>query len=146
VRAWTLLAGGQPATEESAAALDFARRAGDPQTLCPSLALHARALVAAGDREAAGAALDELFELCERCGFVASYWTVDLALALRALGRGDELARLVSTSRLPTPWLEAASHLAADEFDAAAAVFAELEAAPEEALSRRLATAQPARA
>jgi len=123
---------------ESARALDLARDSGQPQMLCPALAVRARVLVAAGDREAADRVVDELFALWEaKLRFVpASSWVFDVACVLEPLGRADELRRTATGVPLESAWLEAARAYTARAFVQSADVFARIGSRPDEALAR----------
>jgi DNA-binding SARP family transcriptional activator/class 3 adenylate cyclase len=135
VRAWIRLARGDlaGAIEDSVVALEFGRHAGEPATLCQSLALQARVLVEAGQKPEAGAAVAEVLELFEAPSVLGSFWTADLAAALRELGRGAELP---ASSSSATEWLVAARLIASGRSADAADRYAAMGARPEEAWAR----------
>ena len=137
VRAWILLARGDlpGALDDSAAALDFARRAKDPAALCSALATNARILVEAGHDGAASTILDEVIEVSADGGVLASFWIADLAEALHELGRLDDLSSLHGAGA-PTRWLLAARHLLSGSYIEAADGYAAIGARPEEAKAR----------
>jgi DNA-binding SARP family transcriptional activator/class 3 adenylate cyclase/tetratricopeptide (TPR) repeat protein len=141
VRAWIRLARGDlaGAIDDSAGALEFSRRAGEPATLCQSLALRARVLVEAGQSVEAGTSVDEVLELFESPSVLGSFWTADLAVALRALDRGGELP---ASSSSATEWLVAARLLASGQSVEAAALYGSMGARPEEAWARLQASAE----
>jgi DNA-binding SARP family transcriptional activator/class 3 adenylate cyclase/tetratricopeptide (TPR) repeat protein len=145
VRAWIRLARGDlaGAIDDSAAALEFGRHAGEPATLCQSLALQARVLVEAGRTAQAGVSVDEVLELLESPSVLGSFWTADLAAALRELGRAAELP---ASSSSPTEWLVAARLVASGRFADAATRYAAMGARPEEAWARLQASAELASA
>ncbi len=118
---------------DSAAALELARRAGDPMALNPALAFRASALLAAERTNDAGEAAAEL--LAGLGGSVLSPEVgADLGTSLAALGLG---AGALDARRIPpSPWLEAARALAAGRPDRAAELYARIGARPEEAAAR----------
>jgi tetratricopeptide (TPR) repeat protein len=123
------------ALADAAAALSAARRAQDPQALAPPLSFTAR-ILAGGDRldEAAGH-VDQLVGLMTDAAFDPGSDWPDLAEALLALDRGDELRALLRPFR-ETRWLEAARLVAAGDPIGAAEVYAEMGARPHEAEAR----------
>ena len=123
-------------------AVAFARGAPDPQNLYPALALAARAAIAVGDNDQAGAQLDELLERAGTRPHPPSYWVVDIALAANALGRGPEVLDGIRDSAWKTRWLEAARAIVAGDLEAAARVCGEIGALPEEADIRLAAAAR----
>ena len=137
VRAWIRLARGDQsgALDDSTEALAFARRAQDPAALVPALALGARVLVESGRNEEAVLLLDELGAASAGRRMLASHWTADLAEALDALARGDDLDRLAGDGA-PTRWLVAARHVVAGSYREAADSYARIGARPEEARAR----------
>jgi hypothetical protein len=145
VRAWIRLARGDRAgaMDDSARALEFGRQTGEPATLCQSLALRARVLVEAGRTDEAGASVDEVLELFESPSVLGSFWTADLAAALRELGRGGELP---ASSSSATEWLVAARLVASGRSADAADRYAAMGARPEEAWARLQASTELASA
>jgi tetratricopeptide (TPR) repeat protein len=125
------------ALADSELTLDFARDAQDPQVLFPSLALHARILLAAGRRSEAVRFVDELLELVEssRSGFI-SYWAMPLAFVLTDLGRNGDLERVIRHARLRTGWGEAADAYGKGALVESADVLAEMGAVSVEAFVR----------
>jgi class 3 adenylate cyclase/tetratricopeptide (TPR) repeat protein len=119
-------------------AVELAVQMGDPEALLPALAFHARALLANGHIEQAGARADELLvELAERGALATNPdWSGQLAIVLQALGRGAQLVELAATVATPTPWLEAATDIAAGKFEQAADRYAEIGSRPDEAYAR----------
>jgi DNA-binding SARP family transcriptional activator/class 3 adenylate cyclase len=137
VRGWIALARGDlaGAMAYTDRAGDFSRAAGDPQNLYPALALRARTLVAAGRRTEAAACADELLRLLGERPSLPSFWVLDLAIVLLALGRGSELGEV--GARTPsTRWLEAARAYVEGEPGRAASICAEIGALSEEAYAR----------
>lgn len=137
VRGWIALARGDlaGAMGYTDRAREFSRAAGDPQNLYPALALRARTLVDAGERAEAAACADELLGLLREQPSLPSFWVLDLAIVLVALGRGRELAQ-VGAQTPSTRWLEAASAYVEGEPGRAADLCAEIGALPEEAYAR----------
>ena len=126
------------ALEDAAKGLALAREVGDPPLLDPSLAFHARASLAAGRVEEAGAYADELIAVLTTQGIAmvgAPNWSVDLAVVLDALGRGGELQRATG-NMVATPWLQAAGALAGGDFEHAADLYAQIGSLPDEAFAR----------
>jgi class 3 adenylate cyclase len=126
------------ALDESGRALGLARDSGQPQMLCPALAVHGRVLAANGDEAEARLVVDELFALWdEKLNLVpASSWVVDLACALERLSRTVELRSRADAVQLRTAWLEAALAYGSGSFEAAGEVFARIGSRPDEALAR----------
>jgi class 3 adenylate cyclase/tetratricopeptide (TPR) repeat protein len=117
--------------------LGLTRKGKDPQLLHPGLATAALVRCLSGDNAAAGALVDELFADWKTHEVLASaFWLVDLAYALRELGRADEMDRVLSRVRLPTRWVDAARAVAADDLAAAAEAFAEMGSVPDAAYAR----------
>jgi class 3 adenylate cyclase/tetratricopeptide (TPR) repeat protein len=137
VRAWIGLARGEVAVAmtDAECALDFSRKAADPQNLYPALALRARALAASDQLADAAANADELIQLMREQPSLPSFWVMDLAIALAKLDRGADLAKAVE--HVPsTRWLEAAAAYVAGEPGRAADLCSEIGALPEEAYAR----------
>ena len=129
------------AREDGERAVELARSAQDPQMLYPALAFGANAAVTADARAVGGRLADELLELwrARPDAFPVSSWSVDLASALRLLGRGAELAELAGAVALRTGWLEAVVALAGGDLATAAERFAAIGSRPDEALARLIA-------
>jgi hypothetical protein len=68
--------------------------------------------------------------------FPASAWVVELAFALDALDRVDELRGAAERAPARTMWLEAANAFAAGDYAVAADLLAEVGSRPDEALVR----------
>jgi nucleoid-associated protein YgaU len=138
VRAWIRLARGDHAgaLDDSAWALEFARRVGDAHELCQGLALRARTLAEAGRRAEAEEIVDETIAVAGTPDTVTSFWVADLAEALRELGRVEELVSPVPGRRTATRWLVAARQVVAGEYLQAAEEYAAIGARPEEARVR----------
>jgi class 3 adenylate cyclase/tetratricopeptide (TPR) repeat protein len=144
VRARILLARGarEEALEDSASALEFARRAGYPEAVFPALAFRARVLAAVGDSEEAAARARELLALwSDHASAAASFWTVDLACGLWMLGRGNELLAARQWVLARTRWLDAAEAFSLGELAEAADLYARIGASPDEAFARLQAAA-----
>ena len=106
-------------------------------------AFHARALLANGVVEEAGARADELLARLARHDALATNpdWSGHLAIVLQALGRGRELVELLGDA-VPTPWLHAAVALAGGDFGRAAELYAMIGSSPDEADARLRAAEQ----
>jgi class 3 adenylate cyclase len=126
------------ALNESRMALECARDPGQPQMLCPALAVRARVLAGHGGDGEATRAVDELFALWdEKLELVpASSWVIDLACALEPLGRAEELRARADRVQLETAWLEAALAYVSGAFEVAGDLFARIGTRPDEALAR----------
>ena len=123
------------ALADAASAVELAGQMGDPEALLPALAFQARALLANGHLERAGAQADQLLaELAER-GMRATDpdWSGQLAVVLQPLGRGAELDALTVKVARPTPWLQAATAIARGHFTRAADIYAAIGSLPDEA-------------
>src|SRR6266542_2486641 len=126
------------ALDDSAAALELARRTNDPMALNPACAFRACALLAAGREGAARAMTGEL--LAGLGGsLLGAEISADLGTALAALGH--PLALLDGCGVPPSPWLGAARALVVGEPWRAAEIYARIGARPEEA-GARLAAAR----
>jgi tetratricopeptide (TPR) repeat protein len=121
------------AVDDAERSLDVARNANDPWHLNQALALRARTLVVAGDADEASDSADELLRTWSAGeGPVPSFESFDLAVALFALERGQELEDVPSITR----WFRAATAYARGDFVGAAALAAEIGSRPEEAYAR----------
>ena len=111
--------------QDADAGLEHARAAQQPQVLYPSLAFHARALLAAGRQQEADIEASQLLAILPQQGIlpIAPDWSGDLTVTLQALGRGTELVELLADAKTPTPWLEAAAAVAAGNFEHAANLY-----------------------
>jgi tetratricopeptide (TPR) repeat protein len=132
------------ALADAARAVELAVQMGDPEALLPALAFHARALVATGQVQQAGARADELLtELAERGALATNPdWSGPLAIVLQVLERGAELVALAGAVAMPTPWLQAATAMAAGRFEEAADTYAEIGSLPDEMYARLRAAQQ----
>jgi class 3 adenylate cyclase len=137
IRGWISLARGEvaQAVADGDRALAFSRAAGDPQNLYPALAFRARVHATTGQDGEAAACADELLGLLRGQPSFPSFWAIDIAIVLAALGRGAELSE-ASTRAPATRWLDAASAYVSGESGRAADVLAEIGARPEEAYAR----------
>ena len=138
VRGWIALARDQldAALQDATRLRDFAREARDLQSMFPALALRARILASAGGDEEARADAAELLRIWRQSEVrIGSYWTADLAFAVSQLG-GDEDLMAPLGAAPSTPWVAAAQAVATQEFDQAAALYAEIGSLPDQALAR----------
>ena len=140
VRGWIRLARGdlRGALQDAGAGLEHARASKELQVLYPSVAFHARALLAAGRQREAGTEANKLLAMSAQPGVLptAPDWSGDLAVVLQALGRGPELLESLTAANTPTGWFEAASALASGEFQRAADLYDHIEAQPDAAFAR----------
>jgi tetratricopeptide (TPR) repeat protein len=138
VRSWIALGRGQldEALEEATRLCDFARGAGDLQSLLPALALRARILASARRHEEARSDVRKLLRTWRQSDVtIGSYWTADLAFAGAELGRDDDLLAALAAAP-PTSWVTAARAVASRQFGQAAATYADIGSLPDEALAR----------
>jgi DNA-binding SARP family transcriptional activator/class 3 adenylate cyclase len=134
-----LARGDQPAAlEDATKGLESARVIKDPQVLNPAIAFAATVALAAGNVDQAATLTSELLtRLAKQAGaLLGADWPVDLAIVVAALGRGQQLVKLATRSRLPTAWLDAAAAFAAGEFQQAADRYAAIGSLPDEAFAR----------
>jgi len=123
------------ALDDTERALEFGRAVRDPQVLQPTLLGHARALLAAGRRDDAERAVDELMRAKPRIG---DWWLRELPLLLVGLGRTADFTE-ASTDALPTPWSRAGTAIAFGRFDDAARFYSQIGARADEAAVRMAA-------
>jgi tetratricopeptide (TPR) repeat protein len=126
------------AQEDAERAFQRAEEAKDPQILWPALAFAARAFAATDPDRAAGFA-SELLTSWQEHGFSLGSdgeWPSDLAVGLVPLGKQAEFLTLVDESHVTTPWRRAAASYVSGDYSAAAGVYAEIGALPEEAYAR----------
>jgi tetratricopeptide (TPR) repeat protein len=126
------------AQEDAERGVERAEEAKDPQILWPALAFAARAFAATDPDRAAGFA-SEFLAAWQEHGFSLgsdSEWPSDLAVGLVPLGKQAEFLALVDESHVMTPWRTAAASYVSGDYAAAADVYAEIGALPEEAYAR----------
>jgi class 3 adenylate cyclase/tetratricopeptide (TPR) repeat protein len=126
------------ALHDADAGLEAAKATKDPSGLYPTLAFHAHTLLAAGRTEEAGARANELVAMLTEQGMLQTVpdWSSDLAIVLGALGRGAEFTECAARAKRPTPWLQAATAVAAGDFERAAGLYAGIGSLPDEAFAR----------
>jgi tetratricopeptide (TPR) repeat protein len=113
------------ALEDTSRGVAIARRALDPQAVCPSLLVRALVLLDAGRRAEAGRAVEELLEIVGGSGWMPSWELPSLAEVLWELGEADELRGLIADAP-ETAWAKPARLLAESDFAAAADAYARL--------------------
>ena len=127
------------ALNDSSAGLELARESADPQILFPALAARGRVLFETGARDESEQVLAELLAAwAESPSTFASSWLAHIAPAAAAVGRGDELGRLLRGLKLQTRWLEAALAVLDGDTERAAHVYARMGSLPDEAHTRLL--------
>ena len=140
VRGLVRLARGEASGAESdaRASVELAVETGDLEGILPALAVHARVLLATGDRDGAGGRIDELLSRIAERGPTPMNpdWSGPLAVALSDLGRGEELAELLADARIWTRWFAAATAFAAGEYVEAADTYAAMGSRADEAFAR----------
>jgi class 3 adenylate cyclase len=126
------------AVDDADRALAFAQEAQAPQLLYPALAFAALAHVIAGSAERGAKLASMLLTLWQTRidAYPASYWAVDLGIALDALGRGTELLEVAGGIADPTRWLDAVVPFLLGDFAAAAEGFRRVGSKPDEALAQ----------
>ena len=138
IRGWIALPRGrlEEALEDATRLCDFARQARYLQSMLPALALRSRVLASADQPEEAWEDVAELLRVWRQSEVsIGSFWTADLAIAVSQLGTDEAL--LAALADAPsTRWVEAARAVATAEFQQAAALYAEIGSAPDEALAR----------
>ena len=138
IRSWIALPRGRldEALEDATRLCDFARQARYLQSMFPALALRSRVLASADQPEEAWEDVSELLRVWRQSEVsIGSFWTADLAIAVSQLGTDEAL--LAALADVPsTRWVEAARAVATAEFQQAAALYAEIGSAPDEALAR----------
>jgi class 3 adenylate cyclase/tetratricopeptide (TPR) repeat protein len=117
-------------------AVELGRRAKDPQALYPCIAGRARLLVLDGRPDEAAAEIDEILRSIgpePEIGW--SYWIVEAAMALREVGRAEELLALGGED-VGSEWIPAARRLAGNDFAGAADIFERIGSVADEAFAR----------
>jgi hypothetical protein len=132
------------ALADASSALQLARDASDLQALLPALAFDARVLLATDHLQEANARADEVLAAIAALEMIPTTpdWPGELAIVLHRLGRGAELLRLADRVSTPTPWLRAATAMAAGDFEQAADTYARIRSLPDEAYARLRAAQQ----
>jgi tetratricopeptide (TPR) repeat protein len=132
------------ARDDAERALGLSQAVNDPQLVWPALAFGARAVVDL-DPERAGGLLDQLLSGWEAHGRQAStecYWTPDASAVLRQTGRESRFLEGAAQSEGLFPWRRAAAAYVSGDFRAAAEIYREIGAGPEEAFARLRAAGQ----
>jgi class 3 adenylate cyclase/tetratricopeptide (TPR) repeat protein len=126
MRGWIRSARGDymGALDDTARGLDDARRSGEGQSLMPSLALRAIALLRAGEVDAAKAIVLEQGELAAATALVPFAGPADIVDVWLTLVGSDVFKRTwESAAPIRTPWLEAAFAFADGDFDRAIEIY-----------------------
>jgi tetratricopeptide (TPR) repeat protein len=142
IRARVRLARGdvRGALDDAASALTHARTIGDAQALVPALAVASSVFTETGDMRR-GNELAVEFLANQRPDRITFRAPAYVAASMQQLGALDRmLANFASARR--TRWLEAAERVAADDWAAAAEVYAVIESPTDEAFARLRAAAQ----
>ena len=111
------------ALPEVGRAVELAQRIGDPQLLIPVLATSALIHVLSGSAGEAGAHLDELLASMTGAHLDWASASPELAFAMVALGRSEEILSLLPKSGPTGRWLEAAVAFARHDFALAAKTY-----------------------
>jgi class 3 adenylate cyclase/tetratricopeptide (TPR) repeat protein len=132
------------AVSDAERALELSRPANDPQLKVTAAEMVAVVFLSAGERVRANETFQEaLVALREQrqIGFPV-VWLHGLAWVASVLGRADEVLEAVEHEPSDTPWLRAARAVAAEDFRAAAEIFAEMPVRAFEAFYRLRAAEQ----
>jgi class 3 adenylate cyclase/tetratricopeptide (TPR) repeat protein len=123
---------------------ELATQTRDVEALLPALAFHARALLANRRVQDAGVRTSDVLAVLAERGALATTpdWSGQLAVVLHALGRGSELLGLAASVAAPTAWLQAATAIAAGDFQQAADRYVQIGSLPDEAYARLRAAEQ----
>ena len=126
------------AAAEAQLSTELTRPVKDPQSVNPSLTMHARVLLAHGERRAAAALADELVEEWRKTGIVHPTECADAPWVFIDLGRSNELEEALATAKAKafTPWHEAAHRAIRGDLVGAADVYAQIGSVPDEAHAR----------
>ena len=124
------------AVAEAHLGTELARPAKDAQSINPALTFEAFALLAQGDRSAAGALADELVEAWRDVGIVHPNECADAPWIFIDLGRTDELEQALAEAKGFTPWHEAARRAIRGDLVGGADVYARIGSVPDEAHAR----------
>jgi tetratricopeptide (TPR) repeat protein len=124
------------AVAEAHRGTELARPAKDAQTINPALTFEALALLAHGDRAAAGALADELVVAWRDVGVVHPNECADSPWIFIDLGRTDELEQALARAKGFTPWHEAARRAIRGDLVGAAETYAQIGSVPDEAYAR----------
>jgi tetratricopeptide (TPR) repeat protein len=118
-------------------AVEAARAVDDVQNLFPALAVGAHIAVSSGHAKKSAALVDELLTHWDDVGRVlASWWLLDLVVAVASLGRDREFDLIRNRVAVATLWFDAAASAADGAWLRAAGLFAEIGSAPDEAFAR----------
>jgi len=125
------------AVQDSETLLRRAREIKDPQVLYPAIALRADTLAAVGRHEEARGLVGELMDLW-RGGtrYMGVMTSSDAAWAMSAIGAADELLEVIEPRSGWSRWVAAGAAILRGDLLAAADVFAEIGALPDEARAR----------
>jgi hypothetical protein len=143
IRGRILLARGDAdaACEDAVAALEFARGTGEPFTLRPALAFHARAVLMRSPDQAAA----DVSELLGSIGAGQSIWGTwglpDALEAVQQLDRLEELRRIIDAATPDSRWYRPVEAICEGDPARAADLYAAMGSLPDEAMAR-LSSAQ----
>jgi class 3 adenylate cyclase/tetratricopeptide (TPR) repeat protein len=143
IRGRILLARGDAdaACEDAVAALEFARGTGEPFTLRPALAFHARAVLMRSPDQAAA----DVTELLGSIGAGQSIWGTwglpDALEAVQQLDRLEELRRIIDAATPDSRWYRPVEAICEGDPARAADLYAAMGSLPDEAIAR-LSSAQ----
>ena len=101
-------------------AVEFARKAKDPQNLYPTLATAGRLLADLGRTKGSERLLAELAALLAERALPPTAWVLDVTFAFEDIGRPDDTAAFLSGREPRTRWLDAAmAYVSGDRLGAA---------------------------
>jgi tetratricopeptide (TPR) repeat protein len=124
------------ATADAERAVQVGRLAGDPQSVLPTLAEHARLLFLTGRPDEAEATIDEMLATVDPVPTLDwSWWFLSAAFVLTGVGRAKDLLDLGGEG-LPTGWVKAGRLWAMGDQAGAADRLQEIGSAPDEGYAR----------
>jgi len=122
-------------SEDFRAAADLARHVGRPELMILALPYHATSLVHGGRTEDARAVMREFLHVWR--GEPWNQWALaEAAYVASLLDLEREFLEVGGRSRVPTPWLDAATAIVRGDLQHAATVFADIGSLPDEAFIR----------
>jgi DNA-binding SARP family transcriptional activator/class 3 adenylate cyclase len=132
------------ALRDAVVAAELAEQTREVHGRIPTLIFQATTLLAAGRVQDAGERASEVLAslVDQNLPLLVQMWSGELAHVLRALGRAAELTDLAATVVTPTPWLQAATAVAAGHLEHAAELYTQIGSLPDAAYARLRAAEQ----